>query len=39
MLRLPTDAPNTLPANASHTIGVGAVVTNSEAVSYAMFQL
>ncbi|CAE7399240.1 NUDT8, partial [Symbiodinium necroappetens] len=27
---LPTDAPNTLPANASHTIGVGAVVTNSE---------
>eukprot|EP00435_Cladocopium_sp_Y103_P008568 s2931_g2.t1 len=24
------DSPNTLPANASHTIGVGALVTNSE---------
>lgn len=29
-IRLP-DSPNTLPANASHTIGVGALVTNSEA--------
>ena len=28
--RLP-DSPNTLPANASHTVGVGALVTNSEA--------
>lgn len=25
---LPTDAPNTLPANASHTVGIGAVVTD-----------
>jgi len=27
---LPTDAPNTLPANASHTVGVGAVVTDKD---------
>jgi len=27
---LPTNAPNTLPANASHTVGVGAIVTDKD---------
>lgn len=36
--RLP-DSPNTLPANASHTVGVGALVTNSEATWTAILQI
>jgi len=27
---LPTDAPNTLPPNASHQVGVGAIVVNDQ---------
>lgn len=38
MPRLP-DSPNTLPANASHTVGVGALVTNSEATWTAILQI